>query len=76
MIPPSRSFRLTDARVRRGPPRRLLLSAALLLSATPLAAQEEVAKGPSGALRVFFDCEGGGRFGICNFDFYRREIPT
>lgn len=30
------------------------------------------------ALRVFFDCQGGGGRGgrgICDFDFYRREIP-
>ena len=55
--------------------RRGLWSMALLALATPLSAQEEPAEGPAGALRVFFDCEGGGRFGVCDFDFYRREIP-
>lgn len=48
------------------------------ICAFPLAAQEEPqeAEGPVSALRVFFDCSGGFRGGgICDFDFYRREIP-
>ena len=42
--------------------------------AEPLGAQEDtpVVNG-NGALRVFLDCEG--RRGVCDFDFYRREIP-
>ena len=35
-----------------------------LAMAMPLAAQEEPTEGPAGALRAFFDCEGGGRFGV------------
>ena len=44
------------------------------LAPVPLAAQEvtPIANG-NGALRVFFDCDGGR--GMCDFDFYRREIP-
>ena len=50
------------------------LVAAACLVAVPLTAQEvtPIANG-NGALRVFFDCEGGR--GMCDFDFYRREIP-
>jgi len=50
------------------------LLAAACLAAVPLEAQEEPpAANGNGALRVFFDCEGGR--GMCDFDFYRREIP-
>lgn len=53
------------------------VAAALLvgvcLPAAPLSAQEEPPVNGNGALRVFFDCEGGR--GMCDFDFYRREIP-
>ena len=54
-------------------PSALLASVACLV-AGPLAAQEvtPIANG-NGALRVFFDCDGGR--GMCDFDFYRREIP-
>jgi hypothetical protein len=47
--------------------------------AAPVAAQDPVAEADSAqndqALRVFFDCQGGGRGGLCDFNFYRREIP-
>ncbi len=50
------------------------LLAAACLAAVPLEAQEEPpAANGNGALRVFFDCDGGR--GMCDFDFYRREIP-
>lgn len=48
--------------------------AAIFLTAAPLEAQEEAPPlNGNGALRVFFDCDGGR--GMCDFDFYRREIP-
>ncbi|WP_420633371.1 hypothetical protein [Candidatus Palauibacter sp.] len=49
------------------------LAIAACLPAAPLMAQDEPSAGGNGALRVFFDCEGGR--GVCDFDFYRREIP-
>lgn len=50
------------------------LLATACLAAVPLEAQEEPpAANGNGALRVFFDCDGGR--GMCDFDFYRREIP-
>lgn len=50
------------------------LVGAACLTAAPIQAQEETpAANGNGALRVFFDCDGGR--GMCDFDFYRREIP-
>lgn len=75
---PSTGFRASTRRLHST---TLSLATALILSgfalATPAAGQEdapgEAAAAENGALRVFFDCNTGG--GVCDFDFYRREIP-
>lgn len=49
------------------------LAGAVSVAVIPLAAQEAPPAGNgNGALRVFFDCDGGR--GMCDFDFYRGEI--
>ncbi|MDX1579544.1 MAG: hypothetical protein R3266_13755, partial [Gemmatimonadota bacterium] len=84
-MPPSRRKPRDDRRPARSrfvaaPPTWAL---AIVLAAAPLSAQEEpaareepAAQEAEAALTVFFDCRGGrGSRGVCDFDFYRREIP-
>ncbi|HKJ02357.1 MAG TPA: hypothetical protein VJ997_07880 [Longimicrobiales bacterium] len=52
-----------------------LLSAAAVLAPAGAAAQDDAAAArTNGALRVYLDCQGGWRGGVCDGNLYRQEI--
>ena len=52
----------------------LLSSSALLVMPDPGAAQAVPSAQANGALRVYLDCQGGRRGGVCDGNLYRQEI--
>lgn len=52
----------------------LLLLAAALVGSSPAQGQEASGARSNGALRVYLDCQGGWRGGVCDGNLYRQEI--